>query len=77
MKRPIASGPDKLKPEWRAELERLGVEGVRLVLLQQGRWDSTVQQWPQVTDSPSRRDVEDWLKAELDQQERRDASVAR
>ena len=65
-----------LKPEWHAELERLGVEGVRLVLLQQGR-DATVQLWPQVADSPRRSDVEDWLEAQLDEQDRRDTSVAR
>jgi hypothetical protein len=65
-----------LKPEWRAELERLGVEGVRLVLLQQGR-NATVQLWPQVADSPRRSDVEDWLEAQLDEQDRRDTSVAR
>jgi hypothetical protein len=64
-----------LKPEWRAELERLGVEGVRLVLLQQGR-DATVL-WPQVADSPRRSDVEDWLETQLDKQDRRDTSVAR
>ena len=65
-----------LRPEWRAELERLGVEGVRLVLLQQGR-DATVQLWPQVADSPRRSDVEDWLETQLDKQDRRDTSVAR
>jgi hypothetical protein len=64
-----------LKPEWRAELERLGVEGVRLVLLQQGR-NATVQLWPQVADSPRRSDVEDWLEAQLDEQDRRDTAVA-
>ena len=64
-----------LKPEWRAELERLGVEGVRLVLLQQGR-DATVQLWPQVAGSPRRSDVEDWLEAQLDKQDRRDTAVA-
>ena len=62
-----------LKPEWRVQLERLGVEGVRLVLLQQGR-DATVQLWPQVADSPRRSDVEDWLETQLDKQDRRNTS---
>ena len=62
-----------LKPEWRVQLERLGVEGVQLVLLQQGR-DATVQLWPQVADSPRRSDVEDWLETQLDKQDRRNTS---
>jgi hypothetical protein len=67
-----------LKPEWEAELERLGVEGVR-ILLSKAQWsaDDTVQLWPRTLDNPSRRDIEDWLKAKHDEGERRDASVAR
>jgi hypothetical protein len=62
-----------LKPEWEAELERLGVEGVR-ILLSKAQWsaDDTVQLWPRTLDNPSRRDIEDWLKAKHDEGERRE-----
>jgi hypothetical protein len=66
-----------LTPEWEAELNRLGVEAVRDLLLRSGLYTASVQLKPGRVDNPQRGDVEAWLKARLDAREERDARVAR